>query len=140
MGLPVSSSFWWPDSNIGRRLDSRRTSITAIAARRLDLGESIEVVIDDRLQRHRCGTFAEALGQRIEPCGTFGLDCEHFGEGVVPAPGPAPPVHRLAVFDHNPWLECLQPGAMARLALSVAQGVLTLRCAASRACLSPSVT
>jgi hypothetical protein len=89
--------------------------ITAIAARRLYLGESIEVEIDDRLKSHRGGAVAEAIGQRIEPRGTFGLNREHFGEGVVPAPGPAPPVHWLAVFGHNPWLECLQPGAMASL-------------------------
>ena len=103
-GASCVKQFLVAGPNNGRGLrPSKRTSITAIAAgRRLDLGESIEVEIDDRLQRHRCGTFAEALGQRIEPCGTFGLDSEHFGEGVVPAPGPAPPVHRLAVFDHNP--------------------------------------
>ncbi len=106
-------------------------SIPTKAARRFDLGESIEIEIDDRLKRRRGGTVAEALGQGIEPCGTFGLDREHFGEGVVPALGPAPAVHRLAAFDHNPWLGCLQPGAMASLALGVAQGVFALRFTAS---------
>jgi len=127
MGLPVSSSFWWPDSNVhsGRRLDGTSTSISSIAARRLDLGESIQVEIDDRLKRNPGSTVAEALGQRIEPCGTFRLDREHFSEGVVPALGPTPPIHRLVVFNHNPGLECLQSGAMASLALSVAEGVFT---------------
>jgi len=133
MGLLVSSSFWWPDSNVhsGRRLDGTCTSISSIAARRLDLGESIQVEIDDRLKRNPGSTVAEALGQRIEPCGTFRLDREHFSEGVVPALGPTPPIHRLVVFNHNPGLECLQSGAMASLALSVAEGVFTLRFTAS---------
>ena len=41
-------------------------------------------------------------------------------------------VNRTAVvFNHNPGLECLQSGAMASLALSVAEGVFTLRFTAS---------
>ena len=134
MGFPLSSSFlmaaqdWLP-----MRPNSPRSMplITAIAARRLYLGESIEVEIDDRLKSHRGGAVAEAIGQGIEPRGTFGLNREHFGEGVVPALGPAPAVHRLAAFDHNPWLGCPQPGAMASLALGVAQGVFALRFTAS---------
>src|SRR5258708_10190905 len=47
MGLPVSSRFWWPGSNIGPGLDSTRTSITALAARRRHLRPEIVRGIHD---------------------------------------------------------------------------------------------
>ncbi len=62
--------------------------VTAVAARRLDGSEGIEVKIDDFLERVCSCTVTETIGQGIAPGGTLGLQYEQLGDGIVPAPRP----------------------------------------------------
>ena len=69
----------WPDV-------VARHSVTAIAERRLNRGDGVQIEIDHLLKCRRGGAVAQAFGQGFEPRGAFGLDRDHLGQRVVPAP------------------------------------------------------
>jgi len=56
-----------------------RRSVTAVAKRRLNCGDRIQVKIDHVLKCCRRGTVAQVVGQRLEPRGALGLDREQLG-------------------------------------------------------------
>ena len=74
-------------------------SVAAVAARRDDVGEGVEVEIDDVLKGLCGGAVAETVGHGVGPCGVFGLQGEQVGDGVVPALWAAAPVLGPAAAD-----------------------------------------
>ena len=98
-----------------------RRSVTAVSQRRLHRGDGLQIEIDHLLKRVGGGTVAQAFGQCLEPRGAFGLDREQYGQRVVPALRPASPRCRLWGFGGERRSKRQHFGAMARLALGIAQ-------------------
>ncbi len=108
------------DATLGPVVEVRR-SVTAISTWRLNRSDGLQIKIDHLLKRLRGGTFAQAFRQRLEPGSAFGLDREQLGRRVVPALRAASPRRRLGTFGGE-WRPKRQHfGALARLALGVAQ-------------------
>jgi hypothetical protein len=84
LSRPVRGARLWP-------CVVARGSVTAIAERRLNRGDRLQVKIDHVLKRRRGGTIAQAFRQRVEPRRAFRLDREQLGQRVVPALRPASP-------------------------------------------------
>ena len=61
-----------PESS-GRNSPLHSDLVTAKSPRRSDIGEGIEVELDDLLKRLGGGAVVEAFGQRGEPSGILGL-------------------------------------------------------------------
>jgi hypothetical protein len=74
-------------------------SVATVAARGEDVGERLEVELNDGRQRLSGGAVGEGLGQGLMPCGVLGLQGEEFGDGVTPALGPGAPVLGPTITD-----------------------------------------
>jgi hypothetical protein len=86
---PLRPSFL--PSIIGRpciRLNHCISSVAAVAARRLDRGQRVEINIDDDLKRLGGRGASKRVGQGFEPGGIGGLKFDQFSDGIVPTPGP----------------------------------------------------
>ena len=103
-------------ATLGQAAEAPR-SVTAIAKRRLHRGDAVQIEIDHLLKCRRRGTVAQAFRQSFETCGTLGLDCEHLGQRVVSAFGPAAP-RRQGRLDGDGWLLCLLARAVDLMSVS----------------------
>jgi hypothetical protein len=77
----------------------RYASITSKATRRLDVGEDVEIELDDGLESLGGGAVAKAVGQGVAPGGVFGLQGEQFGDRVARALRSGASIHRSAIAD-----------------------------------------
>src|ERR1700722_16421783 len=102
------------------------TSVPAVAAWWLDLGQRGEVEIGDRLERLGHGSAAQAVRQRLQPIDTLGLDPQQRVGCVIPALNAAASIDWSAGSDHDVrrWLQVAR--AIASLALGVALRMLAL--------------
>jgi hypothetical protein len=107
------------------------TSIAAIAARRFDAGEGVEIEIGDRLQRLGGGCVAKSIRQRFAPGGICGLQGEQFGDRVAPALWPCAPVDWPSVANDRCRFATGVADAIEGLALGVAERVFSLGLTAS---------
>jgi hypothetical protein len=109
----------------------RYASIASKAARRLDIGKSVEIEVDDGLQCLCGGAVAEAFGRCVSPGGVFGLQGEQFGDRIVPSLWSGTSIRRSAITDQRCRLPGVPAGAISGLSFGVAEGVITCRLAAS---------
>jgi hypothetical protein len=91
MGLSLSSSFSWRSFEL----------IAAVATRRIDGRQGVEIEICDSLQRLSGWRSVKAFGKCVEPCNVFGLQGDQFADGIAPALRAAAPISRSAVSDHR---------------------------------------
>ena len=105
-------------------------SVASISAWRFDVGEGVEIEVDDGLQGFGGGGVVQAFGQGVGPGGVVGLQREQFGDRVVPALGPGAAVGWPAVADRGTCVLGLLTGAVARLSFGAAERVLAWRLAA----------
>jgi hypothetical protein len=119
-----------PESS-GRISPLHSDLVTAKPSRRSDLGEVVEVEIDDLLKRLGGGSIAQAFGQGVEPSGILGLQSKQLGDGVSPALRTTAPVCCRASADRGLRLLYLPTSAVSRLSFGIAEGVLGFGFAAS---------
>ena len=77
------------------------SSVAAVATRRLDRGQCVEINIDDGLKRLGGRGASKRVGQGFKPGGIGGLKFDQFSDGIVPTPGPRAAVDWLARADHD---------------------------------------
>jgi hypothetical protein len=77
------------------------SSVAAVAARRLDRGQRVEINLDDGLKRLGCRGASKCVGQGFELGGIGGLKFDQFSDGIVPTSRPGPAVDWLARADHD---------------------------------------
>src|SRR5271154_2211377 len=107
-------------------MSNSRPSISSVTAWRHDVGEFIEIEIDNRLQSRGGRTVSEVVRKCVAPGGVFGLQGEQLGDGIAPALWPGASVGRSSIVDHRHRLLHLVAGAIAGLAFGVAKRVLIL--------------
>jgi len=107
--LPLTAA-----SSERRGSDGELSSVPAIAARRRDRRQSIEVEFNNGLERVGGRGATQRLWQGLKPGGVGGLKRQQFGNRVVPALWPGPPLDRLAQLNNNDW-SLLVTVAVARL-------------------------
>jgi hypothetical protein len=105
--------------------------IAAIATRRIDGRQGVEVQICDGLQRLSGWRGAKAFGKRVEPGNVFGLQGDQFADGIAPALRAAASIRRPAVSDHWHRHPIVLTRPMACLPLGVAESMLSFRLATS---------
>jgi hypothetical protein len=105
--------------------------ITAIATRRIDGRQGVEIEICDGLQRLSCWRGAKALRKGVEPGNIFGLQGDQFADGIAPALRAAAPIGRPAVSDHRRRHPIVLARPMACLPLGVTESMLSFRLATS---------
>jgi hypothetical protein len=112
-----------PESS-GRNSPLHSDSVTAKPPRRSDIGEGIEIEVDNLLKRLGGGAVAQAFGQGVGPGGILGLYSKQFGDGVSPA------LWTTAAICCRPATDCglrllrLPTSAVSRLSFGIAEGLL----------------
>src|SRR3954452_11891958 len=107
MSMPVEFSPEVPTENSPLRYGS----IASKATRRLDVGEGVKIEFDDGLESLGGGAVAKVVGQGVAPGGVFGLQCEQFGDGVVPSLWSGASIGGSAIADQRFGLPGLPTGA-----------------------------
>jgi len=113
-------------------LRRRELSVTAVTARRLDVGQGGNVEVRDRFESiGGCGV-TQALGESCEPVGILGLECKQFCHCISPALGPA---SAIGIAAHSGNCGCRRhqvADAVAGLTLGIAERLLAFGLTTSR--------
>ena len=100
-------------------------SVASVSAWWCDGGQFIEVDVGDGLESVGGRGALEGVRQGLGPGNVFGLECNQFGDGVLPSLWPGASVGRSPVANHRGGLS-FDAGAIPRLPFGAAERVVAL--------------